>query len=476
MSITHRRTSRLSTSHRSEKAFSTSSFHTTKAPVSLPKRLLFPHLPTGSELPSLLSADDPELNAELYDFLALALRGFVSPWWLKISRYDKEFLPEITRVVAVFLRSVEARLSIADVSSLIFKYIPTIVSQHYADYRNAASKVGTSYATGGASALPQIFHHLQPHMAVSSDGHWDETYIRQAVEHVMKTCLPQQDWDAEVERTIVREIVTKVVLGAAFIKLTQPWFIHKIALDLLGPPSTPTTTPPRVTTHKRFSFQQLVVFFLSAVQTVSGLCLAAITFGQKALHTIRIVNSSGSLVSDPRHANLAHPVIGMIAEILTMRARTSSLSALSLVRLCTGFSRPFLDKALPYILFTHIINPPQLTRIIAISKQTLFPNGYPGPPPVEPSPEEQIVLREQLEARLLTILPAKPSSLLLGPDAATRQRTIADIIDPLSSQECNVHLLILLFDAILLTIFPEMGMANGGVTSYTENDINDPIL
>lgn len=230
-----RQISRSFTSHRStdvRSAASTSS----KAPVSLAKRLLFPQLPPGSELPPLLTVDDQQLNAELYDLLALALRGFVNPWWTKITKYDREFLPEITRIVAVFLRAIEARLAVADLPALVFRDVPNIISQHYADYRSASAKVGTSYATGGSSTLPQIFHQLQPHMAVSSDGYWDETYIRQAIEHVMKNCLPPADWEAETERTIVREIIAKVILGSVFSKITQPWFIHKVVLDLLGSP------------------------------------------------------------------------------------------------------------------------------------------------------------------------------------------------------------------------------------------------
>ena len=42
-----------------------------------------------------------------------------------------------------------------------------------------------------------------------------------------------------------------------------------------------------------------------------------------------------------------------------------------------------------------------------ISKKTLFPNGYPAPPPPDPTPEEQIILRERLEMRLLSILPGE---------------------------------------------------------------------
>lgn len=356
--------SRFSTSHRSADARSAGSAPTSKIPVSLVRRLLFPQLPPNAEIPPLLAADDPELNAELYDFLALALRGFVSPWWSKITRHDKEFLPEITRLVAVFLRSLEARLAAADLPSFVFRDVPAILSQHYADYRNASAKVGTSYATGGSSTLPQIFHQMQPHMAVSANGQWNETYIRHAVEHVIKWCTPPADWEAETERSIIREILAKVILGTAFSRLAQPWFIHKLVLDLLGPPQD---SPSKVKAHfplfkllltvikspdppsqppsaRRFTLQSIVVFFLSAVQTISGLCLAAIALSQKALHNIRAINSCTPSTTVSHHDNMARPAIDMMAEILTMRSRASSSSLLSLLELCTGFSRPFIAK------------------------------------------------------------------------------------------------------------------------------------
>lgn len=231
MSLAPRRV--VSVSHQRPSSTATTHTGTSKTPVSLAKRLLFPYSPPGSELPSLLVNEDPQLNAQLYDFLVLTLRGFVLPWWSKLSKHDKEFLPEITRVVAVLLRSIEARLALVDLPNLIFRVIPFIVTQHYSDYRNARSKLGSSYATGGTSTQPQFFHQLQPHMAVSADGQWNETYMRQIVDHIMKATLPPQDWEAEAERTILREIIVKVVFGSAFNKLSQPWFIHKVFIDLL---------------------------------------------------------------------------------------------------------------------------------------------------------------------------------------------------------------------------------------------------
>ena len=204
--------------------------------TTLAKRLLFPYLASDAEVPPLLSSPNlpPELNAEIYDFVALSLRAFVNPWWTKISRYDKEFLVQINQVATQVIRSLETRLSNTDLSTLIFRDLPTLITQHYEDYRLANSKLNTSYSIAGAVSLPQLFHQFQPHMAVSADGSINEDYLRQSVDFILKACLPPEDYDPDAERYIAREVILKVLMGS-IPRISQPWFIHKLALDLLGP-------------------------------------------------------------------------------------------------------------------------------------------------------------------------------------------------------------------------------------------------
>jgi hypothetical protein len=222
---------------RSAHSNSITSNTTKQQPATLARRLLFPHLPPGSDLPPLFVSPtcSPELNAEAYDFLALALRAFVNTWWTKITRYDKELLPEITIVLTTVLRTFETRLLTTDFSLFMFSVAPALITQHYRDYRHAASKVSTSYAMGGAVPLPHLFHQLQPHVAVSPEGKIDEEYFRQAFDHVLKSCLSPQDYAPEAERYIIREIILKVLVKDVIPRVTQPWFIQKIFLDLLGP-------------------------------------------------------------------------------------------------------------------------------------------------------------------------------------------------------------------------------------------------
>jgi len=221
------------------------------AQVGLARRLLFPLQSPSQPLPPILVGTSEKdstalktLNDEIYDFVALALRGFVLPWWSKITPRDKELLQEITRIVSHLIRELEARLLVADLPSLAARTLPILITQHYLDYRFAQSKQDTSYSSGlysNSSSLPHLFHSLQPHMAVTADGVIDPNYIRQIVEHIMKTCLPPEDSQAETERNIVREIVLKIVIGDVFPKLSQPWFLHKSLLEVLGLPSENTT-------------------------------------------------------------------------------------------------------------------------------------------------------------------------------------------------------------------------------------------
>ncbi|KAI0361836.1 hypothetical protein OH77DRAFT_1444768 [Trametes cingulata] len=492
-------------------------------PVTLAKRLLFPTLPADADLPPLLvsPAAAPELNAELYDFVALALRAYVNPWWTKITRYDKEFLPEITRILTAVFRTLEARLVATDLSPFVFRDLPTLLTQHWTDYRNAQAKLHTSYATGGAATLPQLFHQLQPHMAVSAEGVIDVVYVRQAVDHILKVCMPPEDYEPETERYIVREIILKVLVGSVLPRVTQPWFIHKVILDLMGP-EKPAEREPEVSMLRRsshhFSFQALAIFLLSAVQSLSGISLSILHAYRQARETIRKVNQSSgahapeeqqsstpsadntlpprlspspslgpSTPPPPQIPNYTHPPLTFLLTLLTPpplsstpspvpatsspkstsppAAHASLTTARALTHLLTllaSLAAPFLARLLPYLLYAHVLCAPTLASIVRSAKRALFPEGWPAPPPVDPTPEEQVEMRDRVRRRLVDAVPG-PLAPLLGPTPAARAATIDAALAPLDHQACNAHLAVFILDLVLLTVFPEMGVSEEGV-------------
>lgn len=345
--------------------------------TTLAKRLLFPHLGPHADVPPLLNSPNlpPELNAEIYDFIALSLRAFVTPWWTKISRFDKEFHVQINQVLTQVIRSLETRLSKTDLSPLVFRDLPILVTQHYEDYRLASSKLNTSYSIGGAVSLPLLFHQFQPHMAVSADGSINEDYLRQLVDFILKACLPPEDYDPDSERYIIREVILKV-LKDAVLRISQPWFIHKLALDLLGPseptvpvekvkgfqliylinayPNTATIKPPPDPSKPYISFHTTVIFILSAIQAISGFALTVIHGYKSAIQTIKHVHESPNHLpdqSDTPYSAVPTPPLPVTTVISKRQSNSSSLFSVSSQQRQGSPERgPPTSTKLPYLL------------------------------------------------------------------------------------------------------------------------------
>jgi len=458
--------STLSTLQPSTRSISSTTAASTKpGHIALHRRLLFPHLPASSPVPALLRNASPELNAELYDLLALALRAHITPWWSKITRYDRDFIPQVAAILSHVLRVFEERVVEADLTDVLFRALPIVLTQHYEDYRAAEDKVGTSYAAGGAMDVPQLFHQLQGHMAIDAEGHIDPSYIRHTLDHVLEACLPAEDFESDAEHAIVREVIAKVVMNDIAPLLVQPWFIHKIVLGVLRPGSEKSQTPPASkTTHESATsrasgptFHTVVVFVLSSVQYLSGLCLAIIQFYKQTVQAIVLVNSSagGKRVAGAATAPLGYGacILNLVAAMMTLEKRSASKAVLVLLEILTLSFSSFSDRFLTYGSHKYIVTEEAVLSAVKTSKQTLYPNGYPGPPPMMPTPEEQGMMKEQVISQLLDRVPALLAVVLLGPK--TRE-TMEDALAPLSSTVCNAHLLLLLLDLMIVSLFPEL--------------------
>ncbi|KAH9486725.1 hypothetical protein JR316_0000790 [Psilocybe cubensis] len=470
-------------------------------PPSLASRLLFHAAPA----PLLFHSHNvaPELTPEIYDFLALALRAYVSPWWSKITRYDKDFLPHISAVLTTVIRVLDRRIQALDLPDLVFHDAPAIIVQHYRDYRNAAAKTQTAYATGGAASLSTLFAHLQPHMAISPDGSLNREYYRQIVDHILKACLPPEEYAPEAERLIIREVVVKVLIDDVIPKITQPWFINRTILDLMGPQEEPIfvsqpPVPPSTSTSHTF-----LVIVLSLLQSFSGMCLALIHTYKQTMSTIKLVQQSPPRTPQPpppafvpsvpepitRTSSLASPLsttssisshtyasaiptmvatdshpasfghhnyadqpLVLLSELVSAQERYTSTITLTIVSMITASMTPFMDKLLPHMLH-NFLSPAFILNVTRTAKRTMFPNGYPGPQPPIPSPEEQAEWRARLVSWKGTGVVALLLPLLLGPDSS---KTLESALDPLSDAECNLRLLVFLLDRILVGLFPEL--------------------
>ncbi|KAH7345152.1 PXA domain-containing protein [Rhizoctonia solani] len=473
-----------------------------KVPVSLARRSLFPtHSPTAPLPPILtldLSEDDPalaELNKELYDFLALALRAFVQTWWGQITPRDRDFMPQITRVITHVIQDIERRASRVDLSHLMLRHVPALVDLHLNDYRMAAMRMGTAFTnTLPSQTVPGLFHVLQPHVAIQTNQEpgapiISQIYLRQLVENILKLSLPPEDWQSETERTIVREIVACVVLGNMFKKLAQPWFLHQIVLGFLKPsPSAQSESKESLSRFRVPSVQVLVIFVLSAMQTISSLALSIISTFQHLVALTHAANRAYERQKPPQRRNTSDsitslsssidgntdttaevsleseanedilvPSLKLAGNLIQAENRLPITASLLLLRLLSQLFQPWLERLIPFVL-SRTISPTSLTNAIQSGKRALFPNdGWPGPAPVEPTIEEQLLLREQLEGRLSELCHPWLASVILGSSRKTQALMIKQALDPFSeSAEINSHLLVMLLDLVVSELWPEL--------------------
>ncbi|KAH8120247.1 hypothetical protein DFH11DRAFT_1559046 [Phellopilus nigrolimitatus] len=297
-------------------------------------------------------------------------------------------------------------------------------------------------------------------MGIDAEGRIDPIYLRHTLDLILQACLPAEDQESDAERAIIREVVAKVVSKDVVPTLCQPWFIHKLMLDQLRSsaeaiPNTAsaTETPVRATGP---SINTAIIFVLSAVQYLSGLCLTLIQLYKQTVHTVKVVNNTPELpkTKEPREFGLH--LLRCASEVLNIRERVAASAVFDILEALLGVFDSFIDRLLVYLLQTFIMTEHRVITIVKLSKQTLFPGGYPGPPPVIPTPEEQVLLKEQLVRQIEEHIPSIVSTLVLGPAPAERE-TIVSALEPLSSEACNAHLVVFLLDLLVLALFPELG-------------------
>ena len=80
--------------------------------------------------------------------------------------------------------------------------------------------------------------------------------------------------------------------------------------------------------------------------------------------------------------------------------------------LCNRIQLNFLSRLLVYMLHAYVMTEDRLVTLVKLTKQTLFPTGYPGPPLVFPTPEEQAAIKEQLIREIEVRSPRKFSDCI----------------------------------------------------------------
>ncbi|GAA5846931.1 hypothetical protein JCM9279_006956 [Rhodotorula babjevae] len=440
----------------------------TPAVLPLHQRILFPPSSTARPPRILHSPAHSNLDPIILDLLALVLRAYVTPWYNGgISRDpDKAFLQAVTAVLVHVIQALEVRLATVDWAELVVRDVPELVAAHYRDWDLATERAGS----GSAHNLSpeQLFHNIQAHIAISiaaaPDGslssasvpHVDKVYLRTLVDHLLKALLPPDDYRAETERAIVREILVGVVFGAVFNRVAQPWFLHGVIARQLEAAEAARRARDKgeaaagvgqATSTSSTGLERAAATLASLPARLGGLASTATAF---AFST----SSSCPTSAPPLHASLLH----LVSAILPSSSFFSTI--LSLVSLPLTFLSTRLDSFLARSV-DRTMTASTVRVILEGATRGMFPcDGWPAPKEEDPDEEAQEGLERRCEEALSRALPeALPPSLyptLPADEPDPRLALARHLLRPLSSHVANVHLILLLIDLVVGHVFPEL--------------------
>lgn len=386
-------------------------------------------------LPALFSVGDDEdlqiLHDKIYNLIALALRAYMLSWYAKLSPRDRTLLPVINRDVVVPLLSPLFALEKERITELLILHIPVLLATH----------VQTYWASRAAlEPLQEAYHARIPSPTTAEiEGVYalNPTYLSALVDALLALHLPEKDYAADAERLVVREVVARAVLGSIGRRLSQPWFYAQIGLKFI--PHEKKQSQDAGLAHRLSRIYANVVMILALLW---GFITWLVTFLPTCPPAKYTRIADGPIV-------LLRALLGIDGRGGMVRAPIISRIAFAALEIIITLLSPVIDRVVPPLL-EKALTPPTAIRVVDLLEKLLFPDGYPGPSPVDPTPEEAAELDSMLRARIAQF---RVIDYMVVPADKT---PVDACIDPFCDAGCNSHLVGMLLNAIVGTLVPRL--------------------
>ncbi|WVQ66405.1 uncharacterized protein L199_004585 [Kwoniella botswanensis] len=447
-----------------------------RSTVHLPlyRRVLFPHDDPTSEIPQIVrgKGDEVELiNERLYHLLALALRGYVLQWYTRFST-DRSFPPSIhNQIIYPILHPILSDLYTDSgkdrLCELLLVDLPVILNLHIKTYHQAksAQKYLPTHAgldVKGEHGMAEGYHNRLPLLSISKQEDTQEYGITSIYLSALSTSLinlyitPEGRQIPDVERLMIREILAKSILGSIIKRLCEGWFWYQIVLKLLGEPTSEDGTTKenqKLEGCKEKEGKSVDQIILQYINTFINIC---IKLWNIFINIIALYSAAPK--EKGRYQRCYEPTLLLIRELVGVdgyegmeRKRWSKRLIWGGVELVVGLFGGVLDRLLPHLLKTYILNPRTSLRLIDMIEKLLFPDGYPGPSPIDPTPQEALDLRLRAERRIDQLIPSYIQRIFFDTSRGTKV-----ILDPIEDGSCNAHLVGMVLDGLVGTLLPDL--------------------
>jgi hypothetical protein len=370
-------------------------------PPSLHQRILYPF---GTSPRILHSSAYATLDPLLLDLIALICREHVLTWYSSISRDpDRAFIQQVSSILIHVIQALEVRLAQVDVVGLVVVDLPSLLEVHLRDWDQAVEKAQTGHAHN--LGRDEVFHALQPHIAISLVPTQlgqipvvDKTYLRALVDNLLRLLLLPEDFQAETERAIVREIIVNIILGGVFTKVAQPWFLHQIIARQLEERQG-ITESTKVSAGVTVGSTSRILDGLASIPSVVGKITSSISaLYHTAMDTPSTTSSSDHLT--------ATPILSLLTALLP--PSTLLAQAVHYIQLPIALFSPFFTS-LVYHSYKKEVNSKFVARILEITTRSLFPDRHPPPKEADPDEDGKVDLKRRCEAAVAQAVPGASS-------------------------------------------------------------------
>lgn len=320
---------------------------------------------------------------------------------------------------------------------------------------------------------------MQPHPALDGHSETERTYLKVLTSGILTTLLPTEDVRSHCERTLVREILSGMVLWNMIDKLSEPWMLYEIISKLLGPepggnnayrshggsPNSTSSVIPggggtddvrdETTFGSHISGKGFGDIFESCLSVLITL-LSLITSFLSCLYTYAL--DLHDPILHPRkpivRSCLVRFILGGFAVSGTQPWLSSALSLL-IAPLTQAPAGGFVDIIILSNLHSRL-GPDMLVHILSAARDAVFPNGSLGPARPTPSTDEQSQIKVQTAHTLHSRLPTIVAKQCFGEDEAKQFELINELLEVLGEKEINKHLLYRLLDHVVIKLMPKL--------------------
>ena len=258
-----------------------------------------------------------QADRRLYNLIALAFRAYILSWLPRITR-DKSLLPHVhSQFIVPILQPIFLHLSTRPESliTLIIYDLPSVLTLHWKTYWQARQTIHIL-----PNSLDGAYHAHLPLVATipSPDTMSEEgrttilkgqyivsgLWLTSLADTIAKKSLSEEDYKVTVQRTMIREIIGRTVLGNLSRRINEPAFWWSLFLRFLPLPRS---------TKKR-AHQNVVERVVTMIQSVMRMVWRVWTIGTDILVTL-------SSVPDAKYDQVTDCWIEFMREALNVDGR-----------------------------------------------------------------------------------------------------------------------------------------------------------